>query len=156
MIENLSKHPTLCIVLSILFFFVCFFSNYHLLDDLLRMHRSKSAVKKLKKQYTFSQRLRLHHFKEHCCHAVRFCNRLIIFQKISWVSLSIYLSTAMLFAFGLFSPTFITWLTIGLFLLFIMPVCVIQMVLIRPFLFGRLKKYSFEKYHNTDNHSRLL
>ena len=65
-IENLSKHPTVCIILSVLIFLFCFFTNYLLLDSLLKMHRSKSAVKKLKKEYTFLQRMRLLHFKENC------------------------------------------------------------------------------------------
>ena len=56
-IDNLSKQPTVCIILSVIIFLFSFLTNYLLLDSLLEMHRSKSAVKKLKKEYTFLQRI---------------------------------------------------------------------------------------------------
>ena len=56
-IDNLSKQPTVCIILSVIIFLFSFLTNYLLLDSLLKMHRSKSAVKKLKKEYTFLQRI---------------------------------------------------------------------------------------------------
>lgn len=155
-IENLSKQPVACIILSVLIFIFCFFTNYLLLDSLLKMHRSKSAVKKLKKEYTFLQRMRLLHFKENCRHAIKFCNGMIIYQKIGWVCLAIYLFMALLFAFGLFSATFITWLTVGIFVAFDVPAFVINRLLARPIIFGRFKEFSFEKYHNTENHDSLL
>ena len=155
-IENLSKQPTACIVLSVLIFLFCFLTNYLLLDSLLKMHRSKSAVKKLKKEYTFLKRMRLLHFKENCRHAIKFCNGMIIYQKLGWVCLAIYLFVALLFAFGLFSATFISWLTVGIFVAFDMPAFVINRLLARPIIFGRFKEFSFEKYHNTDNHESLL
>ena len=45
------------------------------------MHRSKTAVKKLKNEFTLLQKLRLIPFETHCLHAVRFCKGLILFQK---------------------------------------------------------------------------
>lgn len=155
-IENLSKQPTVCIILSVIIFLFCFLTNYLLLDSLLKMHRSKSAVKKLKKEYTFLQRMRLLHFKENCRHAIKFCNGMIIYQKIGWVCLAVYLFMALLFAFGLFSATFITWLTVGIFVAFDVPAFVINRLLARPIIFGRFKEFSFEKYHNTENHNSLL
>lgn len=156
LIQNLSVQPILCITLSVLILLFSFLLNYLLLDSLLKMHRSKSAVKKLKKEYTFLQRMRLLHFKENCRHAIKFCNGMIIYQKIGWVWLAIYLFMALLFAFGLFSATFITWLTVGIFLLFDIPAFAINRLLARPIIFGRFKEFSFEKYHNTDNHESLL
>lgn len=156
LIDNLSKQPTLCIILSVLIFLFSLLMNYLLLDSLLKMHKSKSAVKKLKKEYTFLQRLSLLHFKENCRHAVKFCNCLIVFQKIAWICLTIYLFISLLFAFGIFSATFITWLAVGIFVLFDIPTFVLQLVLSRPIFFGRFKEYSFEKYHNTENHDSLL
>lgn len=155
-IENLSKEPLVCIILSVIIFLFCFFTNYMLLDSLLKMHRSKSAVKKLKKKYTFLQRLRLLHFKENCRHAIKFCNGLIIYQKIGWVCLIAFLCISMLFSFGLFSAEFITWLTVGIFVAFDVPTLVINWLLTRPVIFGRFKEFSFEKYHNTNNHDSLL
>ena len=155
-IENLSKHSTACIVLSVLIVLFSFSTNYLLLDSLLKMHRSKSAVKKLKKEYTFLQRMRLLHFKENCRHAIKLCNRMIIYQKIAWACLALYLIISLFFACGLFSAKFITWLTIGIFILFDVPTFAINRLLARPILFGRFNKFSFEKYHNTENHDGLL
>ena len=155
-IENLSMQPVVCIILSVLIFLFCFFTNYLLLDSLLKMHRSKSAVKKLKKEYTFLQRMRLLHFKGNCRHAIKFCNGMIIYQKIGWVCLAIYLLVSLLFAFGVLSATFIAWLTAGIFVAFDMPAFVINRILARPILFGRFKEFSFEKYHNTENHDSLF
>ena len=155
-IENLSKQPVACIILSVLIFLFCFFTNYLLLDSLLKMHRSKSAVKKLKKEYTFLQRMCLLHVKENCRHAVKFSRGMIAYQKTGWVCLAVYLVISLLFAFGLFSATFIIWLTIGLFAAFDVPSFVINRLLARPIIFGRFKAFSFEKYHNTENHDSLL
>ena len=155
-IDNLSKQPSWCIILSVIIFLFCFSSNYLLLDSLLKMHRSKSAVKKLKKEYTFLQRMQLIHFKENCRHAIKFCNRMIIYQKISWGGLALYLIISLLFAFGLFSAKFIAWLTVWMFVLFDVPSFAINLLFARPILFGQFKEFSFEKYHNTDDHDSLL
>lgn len=155
-IENLSKQPTVCIIISVLLFLLSFFTNYLLLDSLLKMHRSKSAIKKLKKKYTALQMFRLIHFRENCFHAEKFCKRLITFQKIACGFLAIYLLISLLFAFGFFSATLIAWLTVWQFLLFNIPTLIINKVLSRPIIFGRFKGFSFEKYHNTENYNSLL
>ena len=156
LITNLSKQPALYITVSTIIFLLGFFTNYILLDSLLKMHRSKSAVKKLKKEYTFLQKIRLLHFKKHCLHAIKFCNGVIIHQKIGCVCFALYLIVSLLFAFGLFSATFIAWLTVGIFLIFDVPAFAIPRFLARPIIFGRFTEFSFEKYHNTDNHKSLL
>ena len=155
-IDNLSKQPTVCIILSVIIFLFSFLTNYLLLDSLLKMHRSKSAVKKLKKEYTFLQRMQLIHFKENCRHAIRFCNKMIVYLKISWIFLALYLIVSLLFVFGLFSSKFIAWLAVGIFLLFDVPAFAINRLLARPIIFGRFKEFSFEKYHNTENHDSLF
>lgn len=155
-IDNLSKQPTVCIILSVIIFLFSSLTNYLLLDSLLKMHRSKSAVKKLKKEYTFLQRMQLIHFKENCRHAIRFCNKMIVYLKISWIFLALYLIVSLLFVFGLFSSKFIAWLTVGIFLLFDVPAFAINRLLARPIIFGRFKEFSFEKYHNTENHDSLF
>ena len=155
-IDNLSKQPTTCIIFSVIIFLLSFLTNYLLLDSLLKMHRSKSAVKKLKKEYRFLQRMQLIHFKDNCRHAIKFCSKMIVYQKISTIFLALYLIISLLFAFGLFSSKFIAWLTVGLFLLFDVPTFAINRLLARPIIFGRFKEFSFEKYHNTENHDSLL
>ncbi len=156
LIANLSLHPMLCVTFTVLIFMFSFLTNYLLLDSLLKMHRSKSAIKKLKKEYTFLQKIRLFHFKENCLHAVKFCNGVIIYQKFALVCLAMYLFASLLFAFGLFSATFISWLTLGIALVFDVPTFLINRLLARPILFGRFATFSFEKYHNTNNHESLL
>ena len=155
-VENLSKQPTVCIILSVIIFLICFFTNYLLLDSLLKMHRSKSAVKKLKKEYTFMQKMRLIHVKDNCRHAIKFCNGMIVFQKIGWICIVLYLIISLLFTFGLFSATFIAWFTVGIFLLFDVPSFSINRLLGRPIIVGRFKEFSFEKYHNTEDHKSLF
>ena len=156
LIENLSMQPIVCIVLSGFFFLFAYFMNYLLLDSLLKMHRSKSALKKLKKEYTFLQRMLLAHFKGNCRHAVKFCNSLVFFQKTGLVCFTIYLLVSFLFAFDLFSSAFISWLSIVLFMVIDLPSFAINWALSRPLFFGRFKEHSFEKYHNTDNHESLF
>ena len=58
-IENMSAQPATCVIASVLLFFFAALANYILMDGLLEMHRSKSALKKLKKQNTFFQKIRL-------------------------------------------------------------------------------------------------
>lgn len=156
LIENLSKQPMVCIILSVIIFLFASLLNYMLLDSLLKMHRSKSALKKLKKEYTFLQRLCLLHFKGNCRHAVKFCNVLILFQKSSWVCFALYLIVSLLFVFGFFSAAIISWLSIAIFLFVDLPSFAINWTLSRPLLFAQFKEHSFEKYHNTDNHESLF
>lgn len=156
LIENLSAQPLACVIISVFIFLLASLMNYLLLDSLLKMHRSKSALKKLKKEYAFLQRLRFLHFKGNCRHAVKFCNGLILFQKTSWACLALYLIISMLYAFGFFSVTIVSWLSIAILLFIDMPSFAINWVLSRPLLFGRFKEHSFEKYHNTDNHESLF
>lgn len=56
-IKNLSAHPLASIFISVFIFFIGTNVNYLLLDSLLKMHRSKSALEKLKKEYTFCKDL---------------------------------------------------------------------------------------------------
>ena len=151
-IKNISEQPSACILLSVFMFLFSYLENHLLLVSLLKMHRSKTAVKKLNKKYTFSQKLRMSHFKENCLHAVNFCNGLILFQKTGWILLVMYL----IISFTWFSGTLIAWLSLWLFMFFTVPSLTIHFVLSRPIIFGRFKEFSFEKYHNTKNHHSLL
>lgn len=155
-IENMSAQPATCVIASVLLFFFAALANYILMDGLLEMHRSKSALKKLKKQYTFFQKIRLLHFKDNCRHAVKFCNGMIIYQKIGWLCFAVYLLAGLLYAFDFFPAAVISWLSIAIFFCFDLPSIVISWALSRPLLFSQSKKFSFEKYHNTDNHESLF
>ena len=156
LIENLSAQPFVCVIISVAVFFFTTLMNYLLLDSLLKMHRSKSALKKLKKEYTFLQRLRFLHFEDNCRHAVKFCKGMIIYQKIGWLCLAVYLFASLLFVLGFFSAAIISWLSVAIFLCIDLPSFAINWALSRPLLFGRFREHSFEKYHNTDNHESLF
>ena len=156
LIENLSAQPAVCIFLFIFIFLISSIQNYMLLNSLLKMHRSKSALKKLKNEYTFSQKLWFHHFKGNCRHAVKFCNGLVFFQKSAWICLGLYLIAALLFVFGFCSARIIAWLTILFSLLYVLPSLAMHSAFSRPIVIGRFKEFSFEKYHNTEDHDSLL
>ena len=156
LIENLSAQPLVCVIISVAAFSCATLLNYLLLDSLLKMHRSKSALKKLKKEYTFLQRLRFLHFVGNCRHAVKFCNGMIIYQKIGWLCLAVYLFASLFFVFGIFPATVISWLSVAIFLCIDLPSFAISWSLSRPLLFGRFREHSFEKYHDTDNHESLF
>ena len=155
LIENLSAQPIVCITLSVFIFLFASLINYLLLDSLLKMHRSKSALKKLKKEYTLLQRLRFLHFKANCRHAAKFCNGMIIYQRFGWFCLALYLFMALLFAFGFIPASINSRLSVAIFLFFDFPSFAINWALSRPLL-GRFKEHSFEKYHNTSNHQSLF
>lgn len=154
-INNLSEAPAACIILSTILYLFSHLLVYLLLNALLKMHRSKSAVKKIKKEYTFIQRMQLLPYKTNCLHAVTFCKGLILFQQISNLFFALYLLLALLVFFSLLSNTLFAWFSVGMIVLCDIPVFVVNGILARP-LIGRFKEYSFEKYHNTDDHESLL
>ena len=154
-IKNLSEHPALCVVVSLLLFFFSSMTCYLLLGGFLKMHISKTAVKKLKNEFTLLQKLRLIPFETHCLHAVRFCKGLILFQKTGWILFAIFLLITLMNCVGVLSDMVLACGTVSLFALFDVPMLVLHQVFARPII-GRFKAYSFEKYHNTENHTSLL
>lgn len=154
-IDNLSQNPVICVIISVIIFLICSMMIYLLLDAFLKMHRSKSAVKKLKKGYTFRAQMWLRHAQDHCLHAVTFCKCLILFQRAGWLCFAGYLLIALANAIGLASDLILAWATAGMFILYDVPVFAINTILARPII-GRFKEFSFEKYHNTNNHDDLL
>lgn len=148
-IRNLAENPGVCISLGVCFFFFSSLLCYLLMDGLLRMHRSKTAVKNLKKEYTFWKRLWLIPHQQHCLHTASFCRKLIALQRMGWILFGLYLVVC------LFFDSLVVWSTVGLFVLFELPMFVLNGLLSRPFI-GRFKEYSFAKYHNTEDHSSLM
>ena len=149
LIRNLSQTPGVCMALSICFFLFGSLLCYLMMDGLLRMHRSKTAVKKLKKEYSFLQRLWLQPHQIHCLHAVPFCKKLIALQRLGWICFGVYLAVCLLF------ESAVVWSSVILFVAFDLPVFILNGLLSRPFV-GRFREYSFAKYHNTDDTSSLM
>ena len=154
LIEKLSREPAVCVIVTVMIFLFCYCTDL-LLGSLLKMHRSRSALKKLKKQYSLRQRLGLCHFRDRCLHAVPFCRGMVLFLRLGWVIMGVYLLCALAYAFGGCSAVSLAWCSAGILLGFCMPTWAVNLALARP-LFGRFREFSFEKYHNTDNRHSLL
>ena len=154
-IGNMIELPGLCIGLCVVFFLFGYLMIYGLLNSLLKMHRSKSAVKKIKKAYTFRQKLWLAPFEANCIHAVKFCKCLISFWRIRCFVFVCYLLVGFAAIVGLSVNVIIAWFSVGMFIFFDIPQLILHLVLSRPFI-GRFREYSFEKYHNTKDHNSLL
>lgn len=154
-ISNLAELPGVCFGLSVFLFLFGFAMIYGLLDSLLKMHRSKSAVKKIKKEYKLKQKMWLIPFETHCMHAAKFCKGLICFWRVRCFTFILYLMLGLAAVFGLSENVIIAWFSAGMFVLFDVPQLIIQLSLSRPF-FGRFREFSFEKYHNTKDHESLL
>ena len=154
-ISNLAELPGVCFGLSVFFFLLGFVIIYGLLDSLLKMHRSKSAVKKIKKEYNLKQRVWLIPFESNCIHAVKFCKGLIWFWRIRCLIFALYLMLGLAAMFGLAVNIIIAWFSAGMFVFFDVPQFIIHLLLARPFI-GRFQEFSFEKYHNTKDNESLL
>jgi hypothetical protein len=160
MIENLSQRVGSCVFISVVLFLAAFAIGRSLLNALFRMHKSKSMVRKLYDKYSFWQKMSLLHIEEHCEHAVKFCRGLILLHKISVSVFGVYVLTVLLYFLNLISAPVLTWFSLARILVFDAPVFVIDGALTRPFFaIGRRKynrKYSFEKYHNSNNYTSLM
>ena len=154
-IHNLIELPVVCVGLSLFFFLLGYITTYGLMDSLLKMHRSKSAIKKIKIEYTLKQKLWLIPFEANCIHAVNFCKGLIWFWRIRCFTFALYLILGLAAILGLSVNAIIAWFTFVLLILFDIPLFIIHFLLSRPFI-GRFREYSFEKYHNTEDHESLL
>ena len=95
LVKTLTEAPGLVILLSAVFGLVVFICNRYLLGTLLKMHRSKTAVKKIEKQYTFTQKFLLHHVRDHCVHAKKFCRRMILLHHMNLIITLLVCATVM-------------------------------------------------------------
>ena len=154
-ISNLIELPVVCVSFSVFLFLFGYLTINGLMDSLLKMHRSKSAVKKIKKAYKFKQKLWLIHYEANCIHAVKFCKCLIRFWRMRCVIFVCYLLVGFVTVLGLYANVIIAWFSFGMFLLFDIPQFVLHLSLSRPFI-GRFREFSFEKYHNTKDHDSIL
>ncbi len=152
---NLSREPGACVLLMVLLFLFSFLLVFLLMESLLKMHRSKTAVKQIKKEYSLFQNIIQLPLEKHGLHASRFCKGFIRFHRIGMGGFAAYLLVALGNGLGLISDAFLAWSSAGMFLLYEMPVFVLNGILSRPFI-GRFREYSFQKYHNTENHDQLL
>lgn len=150
--NRLTESPELCIFLFILFFFVFYLWVNVLTESLFDVHRSKTAVRKIMKEYSFLQKaLRTPH-KTHCLHAKKFCIKIINYLYIH----------ALFFAIGLIimitecilseKMTVSVCIFITQILAFVAPMFVSEIILHE---FPMRRGYKFEKYHHTKEFEKL-
>ncbi len=153
--QALLDKPWVFVLISNISGIFCCFVLSTMAGALLKMHRSKTKVKKLLTCYSFWQRLLLQPAKEHCLHAKRFCGQIIFLYKLRIFSLIAL--PAMFIIAGLPElKKVICYLSGGFFLLLDLPAFVLDSVLSKPHLFRPWNGYRFEKYHNTEDHNSLM
>lgn len=125
-------------------------------DNLLKMHRSKSALKKINKQYSFLGKIIMMPAWDHCIHAPKFCIFLICCHHIRCF---LFLITFLFDIIHRMFPAFgniHAWFSVAVCFLFDVLVLVLNLILLRNPFVKRKNAYRFEKYHNTQEHDKLF
>lgn len=154
-LDEMIAQPGGAVFLALMIWSVSLFILRYILAELLRMHKSKTSVKKIKIQYSFWQKLALRHVAEHAEHAVKFTNILI------WVHhLSFWTMAVCLLSWVVLSNRWFIYLLAGRFLLLDLPVWILEFLL-DPHPFNRGKRrcgppFRFNKYHNTSDKTSLF
>lgn len=156
-LNNMVAQPGAAIFIYSTMWLVSIFLLRCILSDLMKMHKSKSTVKKIGRQYTFRQKLALRHVAEHTEHAVTFTRRMIFMHHLSFWTM-----VAILFSRLFLSDRWFVYLLTGRLLLFDVPVMVLDFLLDNhPFNTrkrrGEFKhRRRFQKYHNTSDRTSLF
>ena len=156
LICRLSAQPGLTSLLSVFFGLVIFIMNRCLLSALLKMHRSKTAVKKIEKEYSFTQKLLLHHVRDHCKHAPKFTKRMIWAHHFN---LFVTAFTCMTAIISCFAPKFgvvSAWTLIAQVVLVFLPVSIMELLFDKHPFRKNNHAYRFTDHHNSDDHESLF
>ena len=124
--------------------------------DLLKMHKSKTGVKKLCRAYSLIQCLCLRPAWDHCTHAVKFCRVVILLyglQAAATVSVVVLGIAALL---GGKLCRFFGYTAVAKALFLDVPVLLLSVVLFKRPTNKERGKWRFEKDHNTSNHESLF
>jgi hypothetical protein len=149
--NRLIEQPGVVLFFALTFWLVCVFLIRSILSDLLGMHKSKTALKKIRKQYSFRQRLVLEHVKVHTEHAAGFAQLLIKVHHLS------VLTMAGCLLLWLFLPnTWRAYILTGRFFLLDAPVMVLDFALDENPFRKHKHRRRFLKYHNTADKSSLF
>lgn len=150
-IEKMAAQPGMIVFLSLTFWLLCFVILRLLLGALLRMHKSKTSVKKIEKQYTFWQKLCLKHVAQHCEHAVKFTQFMILVHNIYTPSTFLLLISGLLMPGRLFACVMI-----GKWILMDLPIMLLMQIMdAHPFQ-KRKHAWRFAKYHNSSDRTSLF
>lgn len=157
LLEELAAQPKAAAFIFGTLWLVGMFLLRCILSDLMKMHKSKSTIKKILVRYTFFQKLALRHVAEHTEHAVTFTKGLILVYHLSFWSMAAILLS------GLFlSGRWFVYLLAGRALLLDVPVMVLDFLLDNhPFNKRKRRedikhRRRFSKYHNTSDKTSLF
>jgi len=154
--DNLSESAVICSFIMFVFSLVAILCIRGIVAGLMEMHRSKSALKKVHKNYSFGQKLCLQHAWLDCLHAKRFCRFLIVTHHSIICLLLAQLLLAILSNIWPDLLPVIAWYTLVCSDCFFIPVCLLNFILDR-YPFAKWKhEFRFKKYHNTDDHTSLF
>ncbi len=155
LVQDLANAPLSCALLAFLFGVAALVAIRNLLGGLNEMHRSKSALKKINKQYAFWKKLALLNVWDNCLHAKKFSRVLVCLYH---VRCAFILVSILLAVISSANPVFSAsngYFTVAVMVLFDLPVFVLHLVLDKhPF--RRFKMgYRFEKYNHTEERNKL-
>ena len=150
------NEPGACVFIASVFAMVSIICLRMLISGLLKMHKSKSAMKKISKEYGFYQNVLLVPAWKENEHAKKFCKFLIVLHHIR-VALWISLLLLMLIALVVPSVSKVAAsLAITIMVAADFPIIVLNIAMDR-YSFKRFKhEYRFQKYHNTKDHNSLF
>lgn len=155
MIGVLSESAAICLFFAAVFTLPSIISIRCIISGLNEMHRSRTAQKKLYKEYSFRERTILKPAWQKCLHAQKFCRFLIVYHHSIAI---LFLIELLLAVFSCFFPVLmqvIACFTLIFSIFVCFPVLILSSTLDR-YPFQKFKhEFTFRKYHNTDDHNSL-
>lgn len=152
----MSESPGLCVFFSILCFFMFYLSVNSIVNSLFRVHQSKSARRKIMKEYSFWQKAALIPHKTYCLHAKRFCARMVNYLYAHAVFFAIGLIYMIIACFVPEKHNLSFYFLLIQFLAFALPFSITGLILEeKPWLRSHTG-YRFEKYHHTKEFEKLI
>ena len=153
--DTLSESAAACTFIAGVFSFGTALSLRCLVSGLFEMHRSRSALKKISKQYSFIQKVLMKHAWSDCLHAKRFCRGLIVYHHCVWGLFFVELLLALLSGFVPGLTLVIPWFAIVSLVGGLIPVWLLWTFLDRHPFRRRKHEFKFRKYHNTADYDSL-
>ena len=156
MINTLSERPGSIVFISFVFGLLVFITNRCLLSSLLKMHRSKTAVKKILKRYTLKQRFLLYHIREHSKHATGFVKWMIVVHHTNLAVTLLVCILAILTCFAASLGVIAAWALFAQLVIVVLPVFILEFLLDKHPFHKWKHEYRFNDYHNTDDHESVF
>lgn len=156
LVHNFAERPGVIITFSVFLGFLVWISIRNMLDALLKMHRSKTAVKKIEKQYSFKQRFLLRHVRDHCLHAKKFCCWAIFMYNTNLIAATLVCILGVLGCFWKSIAVIAVYALLLQFFAVMLPVTLLDGFLVKNPLQKHKGPYRFTDHHNTDDHESLF